>query len=241
MKSADTAVETSLSQSLFSAILGTGVVLALCVLLYFTLKKINQPVDRLAHELRTPLTAIVGYADALMIAKLTEQQRYNATRYILDESKRLADISEKLLTISSLRERGANRENVDIEALFAHTQKTYAQVTYSVQWKRLTGDKVLLQSLINNLVANAIKASPEGTAVELTAQDGQIIVRDHGKGMSAQQLEYANHPKRSANPLNRSGLGLPLCHEIAKLHKAALHFESEAGKGTQAIITFTIR
>lgn len=241
MKSATEAVTTSMTQCLLSAVSGTGVIMALCILLYFTLKKVNQPVDRLAHELRTPLTAISGYAEALMISKLSEEQRYNATRYILDESKRLADISEKLLTISSLRERGAKRENVDIEALFAHAQRTYGQVDYAVQWKRVTGDKVLLQSLINNLVSNAIKASPESSGVELASLDKQIIVRDHGRGMSAEQLEYVNHPARTESPQKRSGLGIPLCHEIAKLHRATLHFTSETGNGTQAVISFTTR
>lgn len=239
MKSASDAVNTSIRQSLLSSVSGTSVILALCVLLYFTLKKINQPVDRLAHELRTPLTAISGYAEALLIAKLTDEQRHNAICYILEESKRLAGISEKLLTISNLRERGAKRENVDIEALFAHTQRTYGQVAYTVDWKRLTGDRVLLQSLINNLVANAIKASLESGFIELTAQDRQIIVSDNGKGMNAEQLEYVNNPGRIESPQKRSGLGIPLCHEIAKLHKATLHFTSEAGKGTQATITFT--
>lgn len=239
MKSTSSAAAAGVRQSLLSAVAGTGVILALCVLLYFTLKKINQPVDRLAHELRTPLTVISGYAEALMIAKLTEEQRYNATRYILDESKRLAKISEKLLTISSLRERGAKRENVDIEALFAHAWQTYGQVAYTAKWKRVMGDEVLLQSLINNLVSNAIKASPEGALVELASRSGQIIVRDFGKGMRAEQMEYANRPNRTENPQNGSGLGIPLCHEIAKLHKAVLHFTSEEGRGTTATITFT--
>ncbi len=241
MKSASDVMQASILQCLVSAVFGTGVILVLCMLLYLTLKKINQPMDRLAHEMRTPLTAISGYAEALMISKLTEEQRFDATRYILDESKRLAEISEKLLTISSLRERGAKRENVDIEALFEHARQTYGQVTYTVQWKRTTGDRVLLQSLINNLVANAIKASPEGAAVELAAQDRQIILRDHGKGMSTEQLEYVNHPGRNENPQKRSGLGIPLCHEIARLHKAVLYFTSEAGKGTQATVAFTTR
>ncbi len=238
MKSVSDAVSTGIRQSVVSSVTGAGVMLALCILLYFTLKKINQPVDRLAHELRTPLTAIGGYAEALMIAKLTEEQRHNAVRYILDESKRLAEISEKLLTISNMRERGMNRENVDWETLFTHTQHTYGQVSSTVSWKRVTGDRVLLQSLINNLVANAIKASPEGDIVELTAQDRQITVRDHGKGMSAQELDYANRPGRIETPQKRNGLGIPLCHEIARLHKATLQFTSEAGKGTQATITF---
>ncbi len=241
MKSASDAVGTSIRQCLLSAASGTGVILALCILLYFTLKKINQPVDRLAHELRTPLTAISGYAEALMISKLSDEQRYNATRYILDESKRLAEISEKLLTISNLRERGAKRENVDIEALFAHAQRTYGQVDYAVQWKRVTGDRVLLQSLINNLVANAIKASPEGSVVDLASLDRQFIVRDRGRGMSTEQLEYVNHPSRTESPQKRSGLGIPLCHEIAKLHRATLHFTSDTAQGTQAVISFTTR
>ncbi len=241
VKSVSDAVSTSIRQSVVSSVSGTGVILALCVLLYFTLKKINQPVDRLAHELRTPLTAIGGYAEALLISRLTEEQRYNALQYILDESKRLAGISEKLLTISNLRERGAKRENVDIDDLFKHTQRTYGQVTCIVSWKRLTGDRMLLQSLINNLVANAIKASPEGGCIELTAQDRQIIVSDHGKGMSQEQLQYANRPSLTGNPQKRNGFGIPLCHEIAKLHKATLHFTSETGKGTQATITFTSR
>lgn len=241
MKSVSDAMSMSIRQSVVSSVSGTAVLLSLCVLLYLTLKKINQPVDRLAHELRTPLTAIGGYAEALLISRLTEEQRYNAIQYILDESKRLAGISEKLLTISNLRERGAKRENVDIEALFAHTQRTYGHVTYTVGWKRLTGDRILLQSLINNLVANAIKASFEGSCIELTAQGRQIIVSDHGKGMSDEQLEYVNRPSRNENPQKRNGLGIPLCHEIAKLHKATLHFTSEAGKGTQATITFTSR
>ncbi len=238
-KSATHAVSAGISQSILSSLTGAGVMLALCVLLYLTLKKINQPVDRLAHELRTPLTAISGYAEALMIAKLTAQQRHDATRYIIDESKRLAEISEKLLTISNLRESGAKRENVDVEAMFAHAQKTYGQVKYTVGTKRITGDKVLLQSLINNLVANAIKASYEGGVVELNAVDRQITVSDSGKGMSEDLLEYVNHPGRAENPHKRNGLGIPLCHEIAKLHKAMLHFASEEGKGTRVTITFT--
>jgi light-regulated signal transduction histidine kinase (bacteriophytochrome) len=241
MKSQNDVMSACLRQGLLSVLSGTGVVLALCILLYFTLKKINQPVDRLAHELRTPLTVISGYAEALMISRMSEEQRYNATRYILDESRRLSEVAEKLLTISSLRERGANRESVDIEALFAHAQRTYGQVTCAVGWKRVTGDKVLLQSLINNLVANAIKASPQDGVVELISRDRQIIVRDRGKGMSDEQLEYVNHPGRTESPQQRSGLGVPLCHEIARLHKATLHFTSEAGKGTQAAVTFTTR
>lgn len=239
VKSVNEAADTSVKQLLISVISGAGVILVLCILLYFTLKKVNEPIDRLAHELRTPLTVIGGYAEVLMISKLSEEQRYYATRYILDESKRLAEVSEKLLTIANLRESKIDKESVDIEDLFLRAQKTYGRVKFTTEWKRVTGNRGLLQSLINNLAANALKASPDDSIIELIAQDKRIIVRDHGKGMSKEQLEYVNHPARKDNPFDRNGFGIPLCHEIAKLHKAVLSFSSEPGKGTQAVITFT--
>lgn len=239
MKAENGVVDTSMKQCLISAVSGAGVILFLCILLYFTLKKINKPIDRLAHELRTPLTVISGYAEALMVSKMTEEQRYYATRYILDESKRLSEVSEKLLTIANLREHKIKKESVDIEDLFIHAQKTYGRVKYTVNWKYVTGDRLLLQSLINNLTANAIKASPEDGVIELISEDGKIIVRDNGKGMSEEQLKYANNPSKKENPSSRNGLGIPLCHEIVRLHKAVLNYTSDAGNGTQATVIFT--
>lgn len=237
-KSVEGTIQTCIGQCLVAVLVGTGVILALCIILYFTLKKINEPIDRLAHEMRTPLTAISGYAQALMIARLSEQQRYLAIRYILDESKRLSEISEKLLTMSHLRERTIKREPVELEALFSHTKKTYGRVNCTMEWNRVMGDGVLLQSLVGNLVENALKASPENGIVELIAKDSQIIVRDHGKGMDEGQLDYVNDPAQKENSSGRRGLGIPLCHEIAKLHGAVLQFSSSQEKGTEAVVTF---
>ncbi len=239
MKSVEDAVGAGIRQSLVSVLLGTGAILLLCVFLYIVLKRINKPVDRLAHELRTPLTAINGYAQALLIARLTEEQRYLAIRYILDESQRLSGISEKLLIMSDLREQKIDRQPVDMEDLFLSVQKTYGRVNYTVEWGRVVGDPTLLQSLVGNLAANALKAMPEDGFVELIAKNCQIIVRDSGKGMSEEQLRYVNNPARTQNPSARNGLGVPLCHEIARLHGAGLRFFSEEGKGTQAVVTFT--
>ncbi len=237
-KSVEATVQTCVRQCILSVITGTGAIFALCVILYFTLKKINEPVDRLAHELRTPLTAISGYAETLMISRLSEQQRHLAASYIFDESRRLHEVSEKLLAMSGLRERSIKMEQVDIKELFAHIKKTYGKVEYAIEWDRATGDRALLQSLVGNLVQNAINASPEESPVELIAKDRQIIVRDKGKGMDEEQLYYVNNPSRKESPFERKGLGIPLCHEIARLHKAVLQFTSEEGEGTEAVITF---
>lgn len=237
-KSVEATLRVCIRQCILSVITGTGVIFALCLILYFMLKKINEPIDRLAHELRTPLTAISGYAETLMISRLSEQQRHLAAGYILDESRRLYEISEKLLTMSGLRERTIKKGTVDIEELFAHIKKTYGRVEYTAEWNKAMGDRALLQSLVGNLVQNAVNASPEGSLVELIAKDRQLIVRDRGKGMDEEQLKFVNDPSRKQSPFERKGLGIPLCHEIARLHKAVLQFTSEEGVGTEAVVTF---
>ena len=85
------AAETALirQQTCAAVLSGTGVALALCVSLYVLMRRINLPVSRLAHELRTPLTVMRGYAETLKNARLTEEQRYQATSYIIAESRRL--------------------------------------------------------------------------------------------------------------------------------------------------------
>lgn len=62
--------------------------------------------DNLAHELRTPLTAIGGYAEYIARAELSGEEKAEAAGYIMEETRRLASMSERLLAMASLREGG---------------------------------------------------------------------------------------------------------------------------------------
>ncbi len=221
-----------------SVMAGAAALIAVSVLLYFLLKRINRPMERLAHELKTPLTAISGYAQMIQISTMSDEQRYEATQYIIDESRRLGEIASKLLTLSNLKDGDVNRESIEVEELFISAQSTYPNVIYEANGQRVYADRALMQSLINNLVSNALKASSEGETAELTAEKGFIRVTDHGSGMDEKQLAYVNNPNRTENPNSRNGFGIPLCHEIARLHGASLSFKSEAGRGTVATLSF---
>jgi hypothetical protein len=229
-------------QTAFLIAVGAAVTVIFAAGLYFTLKRVYRPVGNLAHELRTPLTSIRGYAEYIQAAAATEEERYSAATYIIEESKRLSDVCDKLLILANLREGDILFEKVDIAALFESAKMTYKNVEYDVQTQYVRGNKTLLQSMINNLVSNALKASPEGRPVMLKAYDNMIEVTDYGFGMDAELL--ARVSKASYEPgisvkNKSSGLGIPLCHRIARLHGAQLAFSSEPGKGTTATITFT--
>lgn len=227
-----------LRQMRASALLSASLAAALCVMLYLLMLRINRPVSRLAHEMRTPLTAMRGYAETLQNARLSEAQRFQAAAYIISESRRLSDISEKLLDMHALREASMGFQPVFIENLFIHAQSTFPSVQYTVQWRTVYGDPVLLQSLLNNLIQNAVHASSDLMPILLKSADHTISVTDCGCGMTAEQLDVANRPHKRLNRSER-GIGIPMCHEIARMHGAVLHFSSVAGKGTTVDIIFT--
>ena len=221
-----------------AALTGTAVALLMAAALYALLYRINLPVSRLAHEMRTPLTAMKGYAETLRDARLTEEQRHMAASYIAEESTRLSDISARLLILHNAREESTPFGPVDVEDLFDHIAQTYPTVTYEVHWPTLFGDQAMLSSLLNNLVDNAVKASPAGAPVELRAAPNVLAVIDHGSGLSDEALRYVNHPSKLKKLHDAGGLGVPLCHQIAKAHGAKLTYARGADGGTVATVTF---
>lgn len=236
-KNIDTVYSRQYSRTAFLIVLSVCVSVVLAFGLYITLQRLYRPLNDLAHELRTPLTAIQGYAEYLQIATLSEEERYSATQYIIDESRCLADITNNLLIMANLREGKIARKRVDINAVFENAKMTFKRVDYDIQQKYLFCDQALIQSLVNNLVSNAVKAIKNEQNVTLRAYDNTIEVIDTGKGMNALELSHANNPPGISR--GGSGLGIPLCHQIAKLHDAKLIFESTLAIGTTVKIIFT--
>ncbi len=233
------AIRRLFRQTLGASAVSTALSFGIAAVLYGMSVRLNRPIDRLAHELRTPLTVIRGYGELLERAKLTPEQQHSAASYIVSESQRLGEISQKLLTMSDARENAYLPERLDLPALAEHLRRTYPTLRPEIEWDTVTGDRALMLSMLGNLIGNAVKASPQGAPVTLRATPGVIEVIDCGKGMTAEQLNYVNDPARAKNPSIRSGLGVPLCHEIAALHRATLRFTSEEGKGTTATVRFT--
>ena len=225
-------------QAIGSAALCTLLTGGITAALYVMLERVNRPIERLAHELRTPLTVIHGYGELLERAKLTPEQQHTAARYIVSESERLGDVSQKLLTLADTRKNVFRPERVQLSELAGHLKKTYPTLSTEITWDALTADRTLLLSLLGNLIGNAVKASEPGATVLMRAVPGTIEIIDSGSGMTEEQLRYVNAPSHARNPSIRSGLGVPLCHEIAALHGATLRFTSEPGEGTTATVRF---
>ena len=111
-------------------------------------------------------------------------------------------------------------------------------------------DETRVRLLIKNLIDNALCYSPsEDNEILITAERDQheisIQVADHGRGMSAEQVERATEPFYRADPARCRdtggfGLGLYLCRRIAEAHDGTLEIASEEGRGTQVTLRLPV-
>ena len=211
-------------------------------------------VDNMAHELRTPLTSIHGYAEYLEKANTTEERRLIAAKYIMSESERLQKISEILLDGAFIRENEIEMTDINLSAVLSDISeklkmragKSGVEMICDTSPVTVKGNETLLSMLFYNLTENAIKACPAGGRVKISCFEGQAMIEDNGKGMTEEQLLHITEPfyrtdKSRSRAEGGAGLGLALCKQIVLTHKAEMKFESEVGKGTKIIVSFTSR
>ena len=201
------------------------------------------------HELKTPLTSIIGYADMLRSRSLDEDRRFKAASYIFSEGKRLENLSLSLMSLLVVGHSEADVRPVNMRRLCEEA----GRISQPAMRKRglflsvraedgvLQGDPALLQTLVQNLLDNARKASQPGGHVVLEGTGAgtgyRLRVADQGRGIPAEELRKITEAfymvdKSRSRAEGGAGLGLALCQGIASLHRGALRFESRVGEGT---------
>lgn len=216
-----------------------------------------------SHELRTPLNAIIGFSSIMsdqMFGPIGHEKYREYLADIRSSSEHLSDVLGEVLDLAKI-EAGqveVEEEYVNIERLLAECQALISSqaVKKSLQIKLETesetppvfGDRLRLKQSVLNLLANAVKFTPEaGESVVLSSKttdagDLQIRVQDFGIGIPKDELNIIFSPfVRSASALNRdhegSGLGLALVKAFIDLHDGDITVESERGTGTIFTVT----
>ncbi|OPJ61396.1 sensor histidine kinase [Clostridium oryzae] len=229
----------------------------------YTLKKLNSDmqmkqkfIDNLSHELRTPLTSIYGYADYIQKAAISEEDKYEATEFIMKESKRLEYMANRLLDMTIRSQNSIVKGKIDVEELFSRVVKVTAfkakkkslKITSKNNLKYIFGEMELIESVIINLVDNAIKASEPGKAIEIAGisseKESIIQITDNGKGIAEEHIDHILEPfyradKSRSRAEGGTGLGLALCKQIMDMHKGKIEISSEVNKGTKISLIFT--
>jgi signal transduction histidine kinase len=214
-----------------------------------------------SHELRTPLTSIRAYLDSLRedLDKPGLEAPLRFVHILEDESKRLSDLIDSVLSFSHL-ERGSNpmqfktldaRDTVlsAAEALapMAEAKKVSLQTELSSADIWIEADLELLKQLVLHLGGNAIKFTAPGGSVRIAAEPGDedglvLSVSDTGIGIPEDQLEriferFYQVDQSLVRRFGGTGLGLALCKSIVEIHGGTIEVRSSVGDGS----TFLVR
>ena len=211
----------------------------------------SELVSNVSHELRTPLASVLGFSALMLDRELAPEEMRRYLEVIRAEARRLAELLNDLLDLQRI-EQGTielRLEAVDLNDLLS------AQITlYSAQSEHhrlqldpadeplvVYGDRDRLAQVIGNVLSNAIKYSPDGGSVSVSASlvgdEAWIWVRDEGLGIPAEHQQriftkFFRGDVGRERGISGTGLGLVLARQIVEAHGGEIGFESVEGEGS---------
>jgi len=210
----------------------------------------SELVSIVSHELRTPLASIIGYASLLLRRDFAEADVRRYAEIIRTQGARLTSLVEEFLDVQRV-EQGRielRDEIVDLKPLLLseagviadEAPKHQVDVVVEAESLLVRGDPDRLAQVYGNLVANAIKYSPDGGLIRIEGdvEDGfvRVRVRDEGLGIANEHqprifTKFFRGEARESG-IAGAGLGLAVAREIVEAHGGRIGFESREGEGS---------
>ncbi len=216
----------------------------------------SDMISLMSHELRTPLTSINGFAELLVLDDKIPEESREFLQIISNESQRMSRMIDTFLSVTQL-ERADKKEVIKVALRLdevVHEVLSTAQPLAKKKRIRLieqpnghippvAADKSLITQVLTRLLENAIKYSPERTAVTvstvLEAEAVRIVVDDRGYGVPAESIDriwekfYRVARDGQVKDEESTGLGLAFVKEVVEQHGGSVAVESEVGRGSK--------
>ena len=217
----------------------------------------------MSHELRTPLNAIIGFSEIIkdqLFGQVGQPQYVEYAKDIYDSGQLLLSLINDILDMSKIEagKRLLHDVTLNIDTITQSVSRLVAaravegKVKLNLHIPRafpaLRGEEKAMKQILTNLLTNAVKFTPEGGSVTLSAmidEDKNMILSiiDSGIGIAQEDIAVALTPfGQIESALSRkhqgTGLGLPLTKALVELHGGTLDLQSELGNGTTVKLTF---
>lgn len=205
-------------------------------------------VANVSHEFKTPIAAIEGYATLLQNRSLSPEKHDHYVEKILENSRRLANLSGNVLMLSKLENQeiisGKSEFRLDEQlrkcVLLLEGKWAEKNIEFDMELPKINyyGSEPLLSQVWVNILDNAIKHSPAGGVVHIGIRQTDslltVTITDHGDGMPEEVQKHIFekfYQGDSSHKTEGNGLGLALVRRIVELCKGTIKVESTPGNG----------
>ena len=224
----------------------------------------RELIANVSHDLRTPLASMQGYIETLIIknGELTDETKREYLQIAHKHSQRLNGLIAELFELAKL-DSGAIEVNVESFSLMELMHDCVQDFELAAKQKNVTldieaanencyvvADIALIQRVVENLLANALRHTPQDQSITIHISDTQskavIEVADTGSGIAKHEIPhiferfYYAKPKESTEELG-SGLGLAIVKKILDLHKSTIAVSSEIDGGTSFVFDLPLQ
>jgi two-component system, sensor histidine kinase and response regulator len=217
----------------------------------------NKLFSLIAHDIRVPIYGLRNLVQQAEKKRMSVEEFQDLVPHIVSDLDKTVELMDNLLiwSRSQINNSVTNPQTLDLYKL---TQETFSLLERNATNKKIKlenkvvhpsfayGDKDMIQTVLRNLVNNAIKFTNPGGYVAVRTEPSyrfiNVIVEDNGQGISAErQPDIFNHNYYTSPGTSQemgSGLGLVICKELVEKNKGEIFFESTAGQGTS--FTFSL-
>ena len=222
----------------------------------------NKLFSIIAHDLKDPFNTILGFSDYLSdeFDSLDDKDKIKISKTIRNSSRKVHTLLDNLLKWSRSQTNALtlNKQEINVSEVINNSYGLFKEnienkkieIVLNVPQKlKVFADENTIQTVIRNLINNAIKFTPQKGTIQIKAEENKssviISISDTGLGMSQNEMDHLFQPEKikvsiGTNGEKGSGLGLLICKEFIDLNNGKISVSSKPGKGSTFSITLPL-
>ena len=218
-------------------------------------------IANISHDLRSPLTSMQGFLTAMLDGTIPPEKREHYLKIVLEETERLSRMTQSIVELSRAQSSAILLDESDfelnelirwnIEMLEPQLEEKNVQIhgIYEAEQTMVHGDRDKISRVLQNLLGNAAKFSPQNGIIEVeTTLDKKkvlVSVKDQGPGISEEDQKYVfdrffkTDTTRNMDKTG-SGIGLAIVREFLQAHGETITVKSEKGRGATFVFSLKL-